>query len=266
MAVAAAGAEVRQPQAFELAQPFDLGPQLGLGARIEHVEHEAALSLRRLARAQLVHDRERRDLPHRGVGPRPVEVQFVLAVDLVQFVFGQAEVGEPVDEVGREHLGLAVERITGEPDQFLLGEADGARMIELGAQFALVDDLGEADMLGAVDDRKGDALIRIEFADHLQHQQLVKIGIEQAAHDRVEPPAVVIGPGCNIGNCHGGTLPCRGPPNQWVLAGDMAAQRAIPAGFGRPPPGYRSRPACPGRIAAADKRPVPRPGRRSGCP
>jgi hypothetical protein len=29
-----------------------------------------------------------------------VEVQFVLAVDLAQLVFGQAEVGEPVDEVG----------------------------------------------------------------------------------------------------------------------------------------------------------------------
>jgi hypothetical protein len=35
-------------------------------------------------------------------------------------------------------------------------------MVELRAQFALVDDLAKADMLRAVDDRKGDALIRIE--------------------------------------------------------------------------------------------------------
>ena len=99
-----------------------------------------------------------------------------------------------------------------------LVKANGAGMVELGAQLALVDDLGKANVLAAIDDRKGDALIRIKLADHLQHQKLVKIGIEQAAHDRVEPPAMIIGSGCDIGNCHGGTLPRRGPPSQWVLA------------------------------------------------
>ena len=163
---------------------------------------------------------------------------------------GSRNVGEPVDEVGREHLGLAVERVTGEPDQLLLGEADGAGMVELGAQFALVDDLGEPHMPAAVDDRKGDLLVRIEFPDHLQHQQLVEIGIEQAAHDRIEPPAVIVGSGCNVGDCHGGTLPRREPPQPVAFWPGMAAQRAIPAGPGRPPPGHRSRPACPGRIAA----------------
>jgi hypothetical protein len=80
-------------------------------------------------------------------------MQLILAVDLGELVFGQAEIGEPVDEIGREHLGFAVERITGEPDQFLLGKADGAGMVELRAQFAFVDDLAKADMLRAVDDR-----------------------------------------------------------------------------------------------------------------
>ena len=97
-------------------------------------------------------------------------MQFVLAVHLAKLVFGKAEVGEPVDEVRRKHLGLAVERITGEPDQFLLAEPDGAGVIELGAKLSLVDHLGETHVPAAIDDRKGDALVRVEFPDHLQHQ------------------------------------------------------------------------------------------------
>src|SRR6478752_2320367 len=48
-----------------------------------------SLSLRYLARAQLVENGERRDLPHGGMCPRPVEVQFVLAVHLVELIFGK---------------------------------------------------------------------------------------------------------------------------------------------------------------------------------
>ena len=195
--------EIGQPQAIQLPQPLDLVPQFCFGACIQHVQFEAALSLGDLARAQFVEDGERRNFPHRGVGPRPVEMQFVLAVDLAQLIFGQAKIRQPVDEVRREHLGLAVERVTGEPDQLLLGKADRAGMIELGAQFALVDHFGEADGAAAVDDREGHVFVRIEFPDHLQHQQLVEIGIEQAAHDRVEPPAVIVGPRCDVRDCHG---------------------------------------------------------------
>ena len=57
--------------------------------------------------------------------------------------------------------------------------------------------------------------VRIEFPDHLQHQQLVEIGIQQAAHDRVEAPAVVVGTRCDVGDCgHGGklTVPGKGQP------------------------------------------------------
>src|SRR6267154_1015857 len=51
-----------------------------------------------LARAQLIENGKRRNLPHRGVGPGPMEMQLVLAVNLVQLIFGKAERGEPVDE------------------------------------------------------------------------------------------------------------------------------------------------------------------------
>jgi len=49
-------------------------------------------------------------------------------------------------------------------------------------------------MPAAIDDRKGHPLIRVAFPNHLLHQKLVEIGIEQAAHDRVEPKAVIVGP------------------------------------------------------------------------
>ena len=89
--MAAPCAEIGQAQALQFAQAFDLGPQLGLGAGIENIERKPALSLHHLARAQLVENGERRNFPHRGVGPRPVEMQFILAVDLVELVFGKAK-------------------------------------------------------------------------------------------------------------------------------------------------------------------------------
>src|SRR6202166_3274120 len=136
-------AEIGKAQAVQLAQPFDLGPELGLGTGIENIEGKPPLSLGDLARAQLVENGKRRDLPHGGVGPRAVEMQFVLAVHLVQLILGKAKPGEPVDEIRREHLCLAIERIAGEPDQFFLAEPDSAGVIELGAKFSLVNDFGK---------------------------------------------------------------------------------------------------------------------------
>src|ERR1700743_2056657 len=109
-------------------------------------------------------------------------------------------------------------------------------------------------MPAAVDDRKGGVLFRIELPDHLLHEQLVKIGIKQAAHNRVEPPAMVVVSGCNICHCHGWTLPRREACNQWVSAGHgrSAAIRALVrvlvlAGSGGLPAAPRSTPGCPGR-------------------
>ena len=43
--------EIRKAQSFQLAQALDLGPELGLGTRIENIEGEAPLSLGDLARS-----------------------------------------------------------------------------------------------------------------------------------------------------------------------------------------------------------------------
>jgi hypothetical protein len=74
-------------------------------------------------------------------------MQLVLAVDPRADRSRAAEFGEPGDEVRREHLGAAVEAVAGKPDQLFLREAERAGMIELGAQFLLVDDVGQPDML-----------------------------------------------------------------------------------------------------------------------
>ncbi len=213
-------AEVGDHQPVEPLQPLHLAPQLGLGAGVKHVEREAAAADHRRARAQLVDDGERRDLPHRSMGPRPPEVQLVLAIHLLQFVVGQVEVGEPGHELRREHLRLAVERVTGEPDQFLLGETKGAGVVELGAQFAFVDDVGETDVAAAVDHREGRMHARVERMNHLQHQELVEIGIEQAADDRVEPPAMVVGARRDVGHGHGGTIVWRPGARQGECQGE----------------------------------------------
>ncbi|MNV98994.1 hypothetical protein D3C71_1943100 [compost metagenome] len=75
-------------------------------------------------------------------------------------------------------------------------------MIELLAQFLLIDLVGEPHRLRAVDQREGRVHIRIELPDHLQHQQLVEIRVEQAAHDRVELPGMVIDTPGDIGLGH----------------------------------------------------------------
>ena len=51
-------------------------------------------------------------------------------------------------------------------------------MVELRAQFALVDLLGQMHAC-AVDQREGRVDLGVEAPDHLQHQQLVEIRIEQ---------------------------------------------------------------------------------------
>src|SRR5258708_10813129 len=88
--------EIGKSQSFELAQTLDLAPEFGLGAGIENVEDKAALSFHHLARAQFVETGKRRNLPHRGMRPRPVEMQFVLAVDLAPLVSAPLDPAAPL--------------------------------------------------------------------------------------------------------------------------------------------------------------------------
>ena len=82
-------------------------------------------------------------------------------------------------------------------------------MIELIDQFALVDDVGEADARGPVDELESHPALAVQLPDHLQHQKLIEIRIEQRAHDRVDAERVVVNAGGEIGD-HGGELRGRG--------------------------------------------------------
>ena len=139
-----------------------------------------------------------RNFPHRRLGPGAVEAQLVLTVALRQLVFGQPERGEPFHELRLENLLRAVKRIAGEPDQFVLGESQGARMIELVDQLALVDDIGEPDRRRPVDELESDLALRMHLPDHLEHQKLVEIRVEQRAHDRIDAKRVIVDAGCDI--------------------------------------------------------------------
>ncbi len=129
----------------------------------------------------------------------PAKFRMILTVLLAQLVFRKLKVLEPGQEVRRENPTSPVEGVAGEPDHFLLGESDGARMVELLTQLELVDLLGETNAQVAIDQREGGLHIGVETVDHLQHQQLVEVGIEQAADDRIELPRVVVDPSRNIG-------------------------------------------------------------------
>jgi hypothetical protein len=59
--------------------------------------------------------------------------------------------------------------------------------------------------MGAIDELERDATIRVLLPDHLQHQKLIKIRIEQRAHDRVDAERVIIDARGEIGD-HGARL------------------------------------------------------------
>lgn len=191
------------------ARPF---PHLGLGPRIKHIEREEAQRAHRGTGAQFVDDRECRDFPERRFHPFAVESQFVLAVTLRKFVFRQLVGRQPVQKFRLEDLLAAIKRVTREPDHLLLRQTHRAGMVELFAQRAFVDLLRQLDAGRTVDQRKGGVHIRIELPDHLQHQELVEIRVDQTADDRVEFPGVVINPARDIGLGHACPCPGRSGP------------------------------------------------------
>ena len=133
------------------------------------------------------------------MGPWSVEMQRVLAVLLVQLVFRQLEILQPLQEFGGKDLPPSIKAVAREPDHLLLGETDRARVVELVAQLLFLDLLGDADAACPIDHRECHLGLRMQPPDHLQHQQLVEVGVEQAADDRIELPGVVVDPLGDVG-------------------------------------------------------------------
>ena len=71
-------------------------------------------------------------------------------------------------------------------------------MVELLAQLARIDDVGEADAGGAVLDAERDLDVPMAAKDRLRHQELVEIRVEHGPDDRVDLPGMVVDPGCDV--------------------------------------------------------------------
>ena len=159
-AVPSPRAEIRDPQVGQLAQPLDLFPQAGHGAGIEDLQLEPAHVPKSRARAQLHQDGQGRDLPQHDLGPRALEGQLVLPVAFAEMVGGQAKPLEELHEVRPEHLALAIEGVAAQPGAFAARQRQAAHMVQLLAQLAFVDQLGQADVGAAIDQAEGDGACR----------------------------------------------------------------------------------------------------------
>ena len=117
-AVAAARAEISQPEIGHAAQPLDLAPQLGFRTGVQDVETELAEFFQMSAGFQLIEDGKRIQLPHGGFGPEAVKGEMKLVAIDFQFVVRQPEIAlQPFQESWLENSAAAIERVAGQPDQ-----------------------------------------------------------------------------------------------------------------------------------------------------
>ena len=105
---------------------------------------------------------------------------------------------EPVHEFGGEHLPLAVKRVAAHPGAFAAAKAQGADVVKLFAQLALIDEVRERYACGAVDEGEGDGRVRLVAEHRLTHQELVEIRVDQRPDDRVDLPFVIVDAGGDI--------------------------------------------------------------------
>ena len=119
-------------------------------------------------------------------------------------------------------------------------------MIELVDQLPFVDDLGEPDRGRPVDELEGHLPLRMHLPDHLEHQQLVEVRVQQRPDRGVDPKRVVIDAGCDI-RSHHANLRSRSGRRQ----GRGPSEGGNPAGHER-----HGGPRRPGAGRSAPRRPV----------
>jgi hypothetical protein len=72
-------------------------------------------------------------------------------------------------------------------------EAQFLSLFQLGAKLLDFDHIGEAQVGGPIDKRKRSGGFGEPLPDELEHQELVKIGVEQRPRNRVQLPVMVMG-------------------------------------------------------------------------
>ena len=81
-----------------------------------------------------------------------------------------------------------------------------ASLLELSYQFLALDSIREPNFGGAIDELEGCACPGEMLPDKLQHEQFVKIRIEQGPSHRVQIPIVVMRPLCKVHDHRGSPL------------------------------------------------------------
>ena len=242
------GAEIGDLQPVDPAQPLHLLPQLGHRAGVKHLQFEPAEAVQHGAAAQFHQHGQGGDFPHHDLGPLALEGQFILPVALFEVIGRQLQLLEPFHEIGAEHLTFAVEGVAAQEGGFAPAQPQGADVVELFAQLALVHQVRQPDRGRAVDQAEGHVGVRPVAEDGLAHQQLVEIRVDQGPHDRVDLPLVVIDAGGDIDHLRAPSR-CRRPASwPWHPPATRSGRWR-----GRPLPAARHR--SPGARRRARNRP-----------
>ena len=98
-----------------------------------------------------------------------------------QFKIGELKIPlQPLQKRRLKDAALSIERISGQPDQLRLVEAQPPRRLQLLAQLIHVDDVAQPHRARAIHQRERGLCRGKMLPDELQHQQLVEVRIEQA--------------------------------------------------------------------------------------
>ncbi|MNT25679.1 hypothetical protein D3C72_1612100 [compost metagenome] len=134
--------------------------------------------LLRVAKVDLVHDGQHRDLEQDGVQPRPLDADLELARGLgddVDVLLVEPEQAQEVDEVALDEAHRA------QVGEFGVAELQRAQAADLVAD--LSRELREVDARVAALEAVLDPRPRKVVQDHLHHRELVEVGVEQAVND-----------------------------------------------------------------------------------
>src|ERR1700751_2413595 len=191
--MSAARSEVADLQTRDAVQSFHFLPEFGFSPRVENIELEFAKTLEAGARPQFADGRKSINFPHRRLGPQPVKTEGDLPVFDGQLIIREPEVTfEPLEEGWFKDSAAAVEGIASEPDQFGLMKSQLPCLLELFPKLVNVDQIPQAYLARAIHESKRSVGLRELLPDKLQHQQFVKIVIEQRPRNRVQFPIVVM--------------------------------------------------------------------------
>src|SRR5271165_6756732 len=116
-----------------------------------------------------------------------------LSIAHVELIIRKPEVVfEPLQKRRLEDSPPPIKSVAGEPYQFRLAKAEAAHVLQLHLQFFDVNSVGDPNVGMPVMQRKLHARCGEMLPDELEHEELVKISVQQRTNDGIEFPVVVV--------------------------------------------------------------------------